>query len=414
MFPEGFAWGVSTAAHQIEGAAGRGPSIWDTFAAEPGRIADGSTAEVACDHIARYAEDVALMAGLGVNAYRFSISWPRVLAGGIGFYDRLIDALLAAGVDPVATLYHWDLPQSVHEAGGWLERDTADRFADYAGQVAGVLGDRVKLWITLNEPFVQTSLGYGLGTHAPGEELSFGALAVAHHLLLGHGRAVAALRAAGNVPVTIANNYSPAEDLDGSGTAQAYDAFHNRLFTDPLFGLGYPAPWHDLMPVEDGDLAVIAAPLDALGVNYYMPTGVRAPSPSDSLPFAIAPLEGYPTTAFGWPVVPHGLRTLLTTLHRRYEGTLPPIYITENGCSYGEKLDDTERIAYLGGHIQAVRDALADGVDVRGYFVWSLLDNFEWAEGYSQRFGLVDVDFDTQVRTPRASFRWYRSLIRGE
>jgi len=436
-FPAGFTWGVATAAYQIEGAAtagGRGPSIWDTFAAEPGRVVDGGTGEVACDHYHRYAEDVALMAELGVTAYRFSIAWPRIQpdgtgpanAAGVAFYDRLVDALLDRGIDPVATLFHWDLPQALEDAGGWLARDTAHRFADYAAQIGRVLGDRVKLWITLNEPFVQLTLGYGVGSHAPGRTMLFDALPVAHHLLLGHGLAVAALRDQTTSPIAITNNYSPAwpasDSTDDRAATQAYDALQNHLFTDPVLGLGYPAalPLADLVPVGHGDLDVIATPIDALGVNYYYPTRVRAPVDGSPMPFDLVPVEGYPMTDFDWPVVPDGLRELLIALKRRYGSVLPPIHITENGCAYDDRLDadgrcdDPQRVAYLDGHIRAVRAAMDDGVDVRGYFVWSLLDNFEWAHGYTKRFGLAHVDFDTQVRTPKTSFRWYADFLKSQ
>jgi beta-glucosidase len=433
QFPAGFHWGVATSAYQIEGAVaadGRGPSIWDTFAHEPGRIADGTTGDVACDHYHRYADDVALMVGLGVSAYRFSIAWPRIQPDGTGpanpaglaFYDRLVDALLAAGIDPVATLFHWDLPQAQQDRGGWMSRETAHRFGDYAALVAGRLGDRVRLWITLNEPFVHMTLGYGVGVHAPGETHVFGAFPAAHHQLLGHGLAVAALRDNTASPVAIANNYSPVRPLgDGPAdrsAAAAYDALHNRLFTDPLLGAGYPAALGaDLSVVHDGDLDVIAAPIDALGVNYYHPTAVGAPEDGSGLPFEMVPLQGYPTTGFGWPVVPEGLYELLVTLNRWYGPRLPPIYITENGCSYDDvvttdgRCDDPGRVSYLDGHVRAVHRAIGDGVPVRGYFVWSLLDNFEWAEGYTKRFGLVHVDFATQARTPKTSYEWYRNLI---
>jgi beta-glucosidase len=421
-FPQGFRWGVSTAAYQVEGATtegGRGVSIWDTFSHEPGRISDGATGDVACDHYHRYPEDVALMARLGVDAYRFSIAWPRIQPSGAGpanpdgiaFYDRLVDALLEHGIDPVATLFHWDLPQTLQDAGGWLRRDTAARFGDYADLVGAALGDRVKLWITLNEPFIHTVYGHGLGVHAPGQALMFDALPTAHHQLLGHGLAVTALRRHTGSPITIANNYSPVRvlgDTDADRAAgSAYDALHNRLFTDPLLGLGYPAGFD--LPVRDGDLEMIAAPIDALGVNYYNPTGIRAPADPDSaLPFEMVALDGYPVTDFGWPVVPDGLTELLLDLHGRYG---KPVYVTESGCAYDETPDDPSRIAYLTGHVGAVSRALDAGVDVRGYFVWSIMDNFEWAEGYTKRFGLVHVDFTTQVRTPRSSFDWYRRLI---
>ncbi|MFJ8578461.1 GH1 family beta-glucosidase [Micromonospora sp. NPDC093277] len=432
-FPAGFRWGASTSAYQIEGATtadGRGPSIWDTFAHTPGRIADGSTGDEACDHYHRYAEDVALLAGLEVSAYRFSIAWPRIQPTGAGpanpagldFYERLVDDLLGHGVDPVATLFHWDLPQALEDAGGWLDRDTAHRFAEYADLVAARLGDRVKLWITLNEPFIHMSLGHGMGMHAPGRMLLFDAFPVAHHQLLGHGLAVAALRARGSGPVAIANNYSPvrlAGDSDADRAAgAAYDALHNRLFTDPLLGRGYPElPGLDTAAVRDGDLDVIAAPLDVLGVNYYNPTGVRAAEEGSPLPFEMVPLAGYPRTAFDWPVVPDGLRDLLLQLHDRYGDALPPIQVTESGCAYDDEPDtdgrvhDPERIAYLDGHIRAVRAAMAEGVEVTGYFVWSLLDNWEWAEGFTKRFGLVHVDYATQRRTPKSSYAWFRDRV---
>jgi beta-glucosidase len=432
-FPAGFTWGVATSSYQIEGATtegGRGPSIWDTFTHTPGRITDGSTGDVACDHYHRYAEDVELLAGLGVSAYRFSIAWPRIQPDGTGpanpqglaFYDRLVDALLARGIDPVATLFHWDLPQSRQDKGGWLARDTAAHFADYADLVAARLGDRVKLWITLNEPFVHMSLGYGTGVHAPGQQRLFDAFPAAHHQLLGHGLTVAALRARTTSPIAIANNYSPVwrrgeTDADRAAAA-TYDALQNRLFTEPLFGRGYPAELDGATSVvRDGDLDVIAAPIDVLGVNYYNPTGVRAAPAGSPLPFELVPLTGYPSTSFGWPVVPDGLRELLTSLHRDYGDALPPIQITEGGCSYDDtrsgdgSCHDPDRIAYLAGHLRAVREAMDAGVDVRGYFVWSLLDNFEWAEGFTKRFGLVHVDFDTQLRTPKSSYAWYRDLI---
>jgi beta-glucosidase len=420
MVPEGFRWGVSTAAYQIEGGVdegGRGPSIWDTFSHEPGRIGDGGTGDVACDHYHRYAEDVGLMADLGVNAYRFSIAWPRIQPDGTGpanpagvaFYDRLVDALLERGIDPVATLFHWDLPQGLQDKGGWFERDTAFRFADYADLVAAALGDRVKLWITLNEPFVHTVYGHAFGLHAPGEARMFGALPTAHHQLLGHGLAVAALRGRSGSPVAIANNYSPVRvvgDTDADRAAgDLYDALHNRLFTEPLLGLGYPEQFD--LPVRTGDLEAIAAPIDALGVNYYNPTGISAPSTGD-LPFDLTVLDGYPLTAFGWPVVPEALTELLLRLHRDYR---LPLYVTESGCSYPEWPDDPARVDYLRRHVGAVEAAVAEGADVRGYFVWSIVDNFEWAEGYAQRFGLVHVDFETQERTPKASYHWYRRYI---
>ncbi|GAA3064336.1 GH1 family beta-glucosidase [Streptomyces glomeratus] len=428
QFPAGFLWGVSTSAHQIEGAAdAREPSVWDVFTAEPGRVKDGSTAAVACDHYHRYREDVALLADLGVDAYRFSVSWPRVNSpGGLDFYDRLVDELCAAGVRPVVTLFHWDLPVTLD----WLERDTASRFADYASAVAGRLGDRVAKWITLNEPAEHTLLGHALGAHAPGRRLMFDALPVAHHQLLAHGLAVRALRAAGAGDIGIANSHGPTwpasatpEDM---AAAEFYDVLLNRLFSDPLLLGRYPEGIGELMAKSPEDVAtdlkVIAEPVDWYGINYYAPTRVGAPQgeeiafgglslPSE-LPFSVREIEGRPVTDFGWPVVPEALTELLTGFRERYGDRLPPVVVTENGCSC-EGVEDRERIAYLDGHIRALHRAVEAGVDVRGYFVWSLLDNFEWAEGYARRFGLVHVDYTTLERTPKASYGWLRDLLRA-
>ena len=439
-FPAGFDWGVATAAYQIEGAVaedGRGDSIWDTFCRRPGVIRDGHTGDVACDHYHRWAQDVALMADLGITAYRFSIAWPRVQPGGKGpaseagldFYDRLTDALLAAGITPVPTLYHWDLPQPLEDEGGWLSRDTASRFADYASLAAGRLADRIGRWITLNEPFVVTAFGYALGIHAPGKTLMTGALPTAHYQLLGHGLATAALRAAGARQVMITNNYAPAWAASDSAAdvaaAEAYDVLQNRLFTDPVLLGRYPdlgafgVGTGGLDCVQDGDLAAISAPVDGLGVNYYNPTRLSA-LPGSPLPFQMEPIPGYPLTAFGWPVIPAGLTELLTSLRDRYGAALPPVYITENGCSVADEVaqdgtvDDQARIDYLDGHLRAVHDAIGAGVDVRGYFEWTFTDNFEWSEGYHQRFGLVFTDFETQRRIPKASFAWYRDLIAAQ
>jgi beta-glucosidase len=418
--------GVSTASYQIEGAVhegGRGPSIWDTFSHTPGRTLDGDTGDVACDHYHRWRDDLDLMSELGVDAYRFSISWPRIQPDGSGepnpdgldFYDRLVDGLLARGIAAMPTLFHWDLPQVLEDEGGWLSRETALRFGEYAGLVADRLGDRVRRWITLNEPIVHMAQGYAFGTHAPGRELLLGALPVAHHQLLGHGLAVQALRSRGAAEVMITNNCTPVVPASSSEAdqiaAMVYDGFHNRLFNDPVLTGEYP-PFlaEGLEPViQDGDLATIRTPLDALGINYYNPTRVRAAE--GDLPFEMIPIEGVPTTAFGWPVVPSGLHDLLTGLRSAYPG-LPPIYITENGCSTADGIADQFRIDYLDGHLAAVKQAIGDGVDVRGYFVWSLLDNFEWAEGYSQRFGLVRVDFKTLDRTPRDSYRWLQAALK--
>ncbi|GAA1104404.1 GH1 family beta-glucosidase [Nocardiopsis composta] len=438
-FPGGFLWGAATASHQVEGGAEeRGRSIWDAFAAEPGRIAGGATARTACDHYRRYPEDVALMARLGLNAYRFSLSWPRILPAGrgavsgtgAGFYDRLIDRLLEAGIEPVPTLYHWDLPQPLEDEGGWLSRGTADAFAEYTAAALDRYGDRVRRWGTLNEPFVHMAFGYAFGVHAPGKALLAGALPAAHHQLLAHARAAALIRAAGREALLV-NNLTPVRPLPGGGeaaaaAARAYDALHNRLFLDPLLLGAYPElpdGWDGPLTgaVHPGDLAEIRGSADALGVNYYNPTLIAPPGPEDGLPFAMPPytdaFPDVPTTRFGWPVVPDGLHELLTGLRERYGAALPPLLVTENGCSYddapdaGGRVADPERIAYLDGHLRALARAAAGGVDVRGYFAWSLLDNFEWAEGYTQRFGLVHVDFDSGERTPKDSFEWYRAWI---
>jgi beta-glucosidase len=417
-----FLWGVAATAYQMEGAIaedGKSLSVWDTFAHEPGRIIDGTTGDVAVDHYHRYREDVALMAELGVDVYSLSVAWTRVQpdgtgpvnAAGIGFYDRLVDALLEQGISPWLTLYHWDLPQTLEDQGGWLNRDTAFRYAEYVALVADALGDRAGAWVTLNEPFVHTVFGYGLGMHAPGKMLLFEALPAAHHQLLGHGLAVAALRPRSRAPITIANHYTPVRavgDRDEDQIAAAfYDALHNRVCTEPLFGRGYPEMFD--MPVRDGDLETIAAPIDAIGVDYYMPTGVSAATGDDGLlPFDIVELPGFEQTEFGWPVDPDGLTEVLMRLHSEYQ---MPMYVTESGCAYPDHPDDQRRIDYHESHIGAVRAAQAQGADVRGYFVWTLIDNFEWAEGFTKRFGLVHLDPDTLARTPKRSFRWYREQI---
>ncbi len=438
-FGADFLWGTATAAYQIEGAAeadGRGPSIWDTFSHQPGRILEGHTGDVACDHYHRSDEDLTLAAGLGLDAYRFSISWSRVQPdgqsaanpAGLDFYDQLVDRMLERNLSPFPTLFHWDLPQALEDRGGWLNRDTAYRFADYAALVADRLGDRVPRWITLNEPFIHMAFGYALGIHAPGHSLYFDALPAGHHQLLGHGLAAAALTERGG-QVLLANNctpVSPASDQPADlAAADVYDTLHNRFFLDPVLTGRYPDLLQDMLAergvIHDGDLATIAAPLAGLGINYYTPTLVSAPEdPHQPLPFVQLPIDGVPHTGFDWPVVPSGLRDLLVGLRERYGTNLPPIYLTENGCSYPDpvqadgQIRDHERITFLDGHLRAVHEAIAEGVDVRGYFVWSLLDNFEWAHGYTQRFGLVHVDFDTQLRTPKASYHWYANQIRAQ
>ncbi|MEV8513803.1 GH1 family beta-glucosidase [Dactylosporangium sp. NPDC051484] len=445
-FPSNFWWGAATAAYQIEGsvdADGRTPSIWDTFAAQPGRIDNGDTGATSTGHYLRYREDVRLMAELGLSAYRFSVAWPRIRpAGGAGvneagldFYDRLVDELLAAGVRPVATLYHWDLPQELEDAGGWTSRETALRFGDYAAAVAARLGDRVALWNTLNEPWCSAFLGYGTGGHAPGRRGHVGALTATHHLLLAHGLGVAALRAAGVAgQVSVALNAGAVRPLtpDPADTdaARRIDGLLNRIFFDPILRGAYPADtiedtrdltdWHFVRPA---DLAVIAAPIDAVCVNYYQPDLVSA-APQGRLdhatPYPTAqavqfhPTPG-PVTHMGWSVDPTGLRDLLLRIRDDY-GDLP-IYVTENGAAYDDRVgpdggvDDPERIGYLRAHLAAVHEASTAGVDLRGYFVWSLLDNFEWAFGFSRRFGLIHVDYATLERTVKASGRWYSDAI---
>ena len=434
-FPKEFLWGVATSSFQIEGATdaeGRGMSIWDTFTATPGRIANGENAQTAADHYHRYAEDITLMSGLGVGAYRFSFAWPRIQPEGAGavnpagldFYDRLVDALCDAGITPVATLYHWDLPQPLEDAGGWLARETAQRFADYATIVGERFADRVPMWIPINEPMVTSIYGYAIGEYAPGRTLMLDALPTAHHQNLAHGLGVAALRAAGAARVGTANNHGPVwpvtDTEDDRAAARYLDALLNRLYADPVLLGRYPDELVRHLP--DGyadDLPVIAAPVDFYGVNYYEPQAVAAPGDGSPLPFELRPVEGYRVTTNGSPVVPSAFTELLVSMHREYGGSLPPVYITENGCSCADVVEpdgavhDADRVDFLDGHIDAIRSAVDAGVDVRGYFVWSLMDNFEWSKGYAPRFGLVHVDYETLRRTPKDSYHWYRKLIDG-
>lgn len=434
QFPPEFRWGVSTSAFQIEGATaegGRGRSVWDTFTATPGKIAGGEDADVSADHYHRYAEDVALMAELGVDAYRFSFAWPRVQPDGTGqankagleFYDRLLDEVCAAGIDPVGTLYHWDLPQPLEDAGGWLARDTAHRFAEYASILGERFADRVRMWIPINEPMVTSIYGYGIGEYAPGKTLLLDAIPTAHYQHLAHGLAVQALRAAGARNIGNANNHSPVwpvADTDADRTAAtALDELINRLYADPVLLGSYPQRYRQYLPEDYADdLPVIATPLDFYGVNYYEPQAVAAPGPDNPLPFELRAVAGYPFTTNGSPVVPEAFRELLRGMHERYGSALPPIHITENGCSCADEPDangavhDPERIEFLRAHLDAVRAAMADGVDVRGYFVWSLLDNFEWSKGYAPRFGLVHIDYQTLRRTRKDSFTWLACLLR--
>ncbi|ADX71280.1 broad-specificity cellobiase [Pseudarthrobacter phenanthrenivorans Sphe3] len=461
-FPQGFLWGAATAAYQIEGSAhagGRKDSIWDTFARVPGAVADGHNGDVACDHYRRYKQDVALMKSLNMKAYRFSTSWARCMPDGvtpnpegIAFYSSLVDELLAAGITPWLTLYHWDLPQALEDKGGWANRDTAYRFAEYAAVMHEALGDRVRFWTTLNEPWCSAFLGYAAGIHAPGRQEPRSALAAAHHLLLGHGLAARELRrldadaALGiTLNLTVADPRDPDNDGDRDG-ARRIDGQFNRIFLDPLFKGEYPA---DLLAdvahlgldeaVQAGDLDIISAPLDLLGVNYYhgesvtkdpadLPTSVEADAAAagesrrPASPFVAADgarsvPRGLPVTGMGWEVQPEGLRRLLNRLHAEYTGPAGiPVYITENGAAYPDVpdeagfVDDQERLAFFAAHLQAVHGAITDGVDVRGYLAWSLLDNFEWSFGYHQRFGLVRVDYGTQERVPKASALWYSAV----
>ena len=437
-FPADFLWGAATAAYQIEGAVeddGRGRSIWDTYSHTPGRVRDGDTGVVAADHYHRYRDDVALMAELGLRAYRFSISWPRVQPGGSGpanqkgldFYRGLVDELRRREIEPWVTLYHWDLPQELEDAGGWPVRDTAARFADYADLVVDALGDRVRFWTTLNEPWCSAFLGYGSGDHAPGRHEHDASVAAVHHLLLGHGHAVQALRARGAEQVGITLNLTPMSPADDHpavvDAVRRADGLHNRLFLDPLLRGRYPDDVRrDLAAVtdfgfeQDGDAAIIAAPLDLLGVNYYQRQVVTTSAMPGAAILATRPTES-PLTAMGWGTDPDGLGDLLRRLHREY-GDLP-LYVTENGAAYDDvvgpddAVHDPERTAYLAAHFASAAGAISDGVPLRGYFVWSLMDNFEWAHGYSKRFGIVHVDYATQQRRIKDSGRWYADLLRA-
>ncbi len=455
-FPTGFLWGSATAAYQVEGAwneDGRTPSIWDTFARTEGAVRNADTGDIAADHYHRVTEDVALMADLGLTAYRFSLAWPRVQPGGGGaanpaglaFYDRLVDELLGKGITPVITAYHWDLPQELEDAGGWANRDTAYRFADYLTLAAKRLGDRVSTWTTLNEPWCSAFLGYASGVHAPGRREPASALMAVHHLLLGHGLGVGVLREhVPNAQTSIVLNLqsirpsrpTPADDA----AATKVDGLANRIFLDPILRGHYPEDvlantahlldWSAL--VHDGDLAEISRPIDALGVNYYTPTlvaardgnspavrqdghGATSASPwvgADDVDFLQPPGE---LTMMQWAVDATGLYDVLARISREYPDL--PLMVAENGAAYDDYLDptgrirDTERIDYLRSHLTEVRRAITDGVDVRGYFVWSLLDNFEWSYGYSRRFGIVFVDFATQRRWRKDSATWFSQVI---
>jgi beta-glucosidase len=447
-FPEGFLWGTATASYQVEGAVGedgRGTSIWDTFSHTPGKVYRGDTGDVACDHYRRLEEDLDLMTGLGLKAYRFSVAWPRIQPEGAGpanqkgldYYRRLVDGLRQRSIEPMLTLYHWDLPQTLEGKGGWTSRDTSERFAEYAGVVYGALADSVSFWITLNEPWVSAWMGHAMGTHAPGHKDVSKALSATHHLLFGHGLALETMRSTGQegnrlgITLNLSAVRPASEDAADAEAARRVDGNANRLYLDPLFRGSYPDDMlehyraeSDLAFVRDGDLETISAPIDFLGVNYYfrhtvvdgaqdskLTTAMRF---SDLNAATVLP-EGVETTAMGWPVEADGLTELLVRLHEEYVDV--PIYITENGRAVYDyvdpegEVDDEERVSYLDAHFRAAHDAMEQGVDLRGYLVWSLLDNFEWAEGYSKRFGIIFVDYGTQRRIPKASAGWYREVI---
>ncbi|HID54541.1 MAG TPA: beta-glucosidase [Anaerolineae bacterium] len=440
QFPEGFLWGVATSAYQIEGAwdaDGRTPSIWDTFSHTPGKTKNGATGDAACDHYHRWPEDVALMADLGVQAYRFSVSWPRILPDGRGrvnqkgldFYSRLVDALLEAGITPFLTLYHWELPQVLQDAGGWPERDTAVAFAELADVTSRALGDRVTNWMTHNEPWCTSLLSHQIGVHAPGWTDWYAALRAAHTVLLSHGLTVERIRT--NVPnaeVGIAINFEPATPFSTSPediqAAQIWDGYYFRWFVDALYGRRYPADMvhyytqqgylpNGLDFVQAGDMETIAAPLDFFGVNYYTRHIAQAGESLDA-PRSV-PNPGAEYTAMGWEVHPDSFYRLLNRLYFEYQ--MPKLYVTENGCSYLDEPDangrirDQKRIEYLRGHLTAVHRAIQNGVPIAGYLQWSFMDNYEWAEGYTQRFGIVYVDYETQKRLSKESAFWYRDVI---
>ena len=431
-FPDDFRWGAATASYQIEGAAhedGRGESVWDRFAATPGKVRNGDSGAIACDFYNRYRDDVALMRELGLDAFRFSIAWPRVLpdgrghvnAAGLDFYDRLVDELLAHGIEPFATLFHWDTPQALEDAGGWPVRATAEAFVEYTEAVVERLGDRVHNWMTHNEPWVCAWIGHAWGEHAPGRTSEADAVAAAHHLLLSHGWAVQAIRRASphanvGISLNLAHAYPASHSPEDEAAAWHVDGGGNRWFLDPIFRGAYPA---DLLErnaiveplIEDGDLAAIATPIDFLGVNNYFRFVVGAGAEGPRILRDPEALQ----TDMGWEVYPDGLHALLTRVADEYAP--PAIYVTENGAAFGDvrghdgRVHDPERTDYLQTHVDAVARAVADGVPVKGYFVWSLLDNFEWAHGYSKRFGIVYVDYPTLERVPKDSFYWYRDFI---
>jgi beta-glucosidase len=435
QFPDDFIWGAATAAFQVEGAwqaDGKGESIWDRFCHTPGKVERGDTGDVACDHYHLWRDDVALMRDLGLNAYRFSVAWPRVLPKGSGavnpaglaFYDRLVDALLEAGITPFATLYHWDLPQALQDAGGWPARASADAFCAYSDIVSRKLGDRVKHWMTINEPYVIAVLGHCLGVHAPGHKDQAETLAAAHHLLLAHGQAVTILREnVKDARVGIALDIHPQTPASESAADRAealrLDGIMNRWFLDPLAGRGYPQDivdhyTSDLGFVQGNDLQVIAAPLDFVGINYYSRFITRAEDIPEKENQPVSVFSG-PQTAMGWEVYPQGLTDLLVRIQREYP--FPQYFITENGAAYEDKVNeqgevhDPQRLDYIRAHLLALQTAMQAGVPVGGYFCWSFMDNFEWAFGFGKRFGLIYVDFESQKRIPKHSALWYRQVI---
>ncbi len=435
-FPEGFLWGTATAAYQIEGghdAGGRKPSIWDTFSHLPGKVFENQNGDVACDHYHRYREDVALMAGLGLDAYRFSISWSRVLPDGTGavnregldFYNRLVDALLERGIRPFITLYHWDLPQAIEDRGGWGSRETPKAFGEYAAVVGSALGDRVKDWITLNEPMASAVLGYMFGMHAPGLQDPALGFRVSHHLNLAHGDAVRVLRAAvprANIGIThvSAPVYAATDSEADRAAAHRYDGFVNRWYWDPPLLGTYPADILERLgplapPVEDGDMERLSPPIDFFGHNSYSRAIVRNDPETMLTEVAQVPAVGKPHTDMGWEIYPDHLYDALVRIDRDYGA--PEIYITENGAAFADEVvagavDDPQRIEYLRAHIAAAHRAIQDGVKLRGYFCWSLLDNFEWSFGYSKRFGIVYVDYPSQRRIVKASGRFLAEVVR--
>ena len=429
-----FTWGVATSSYQIEGAAtagGRGPSIWDTFSRVPGAVINGDSGDVACDHYHRYGEDLDLIKWLGVNAYRFSIAWPRIFPQGAGspnqagidFYDRLIDGALERGITPWPTLYHWDLPQALEDKGGWNSRATSECFAEYAHLMAEKFGDRVKNWTTLNEPFCSAWLGYLYGVMAPGIKDLQTAINASHHLLLGHGLATQAIRSvASDLRVGIVLNLTPAIPLkDNDDLAAKYaDGFDNRWFADPVFKGSYPQDivegFGKEVPIHAGDMQSISAPLDFLGINFYTRQTVTLDESAKPLPYRPVMVEGVERTAMGWEVHPESLTNIIMRVHRDYAPK--EIYITENGSAWddsviNDKVDDPHRVSYLERHLDAMLAAKAQGAPVNGYFAWSLMDNFEWAFGYSKRFGIVYVDYETQKRIPKSSAYYYRERIKN-